>query len=569
MRFAQVMVALATPCRRVAWAFAATAAAITAMAAPTQHAWAADSEPGFAVRTRTAQGEVTGQLSGGIAAFLGIPYAAPPVGNLRLAPPQPHASWSGVLQATQYGSPCPQTARLGSPSANEDCLFLNIYTPAYGTGDRPVLVFIHGGSFNSGSGGVTPGGPDYDGADIARRSGAVVVTINYRLSLLGFLANAGLDKDNGRPSGNYGLQDQQQALRWVRQNIERFGGDERNVTLFGESAGGISVLYHLVSPDSAGLFHRAIIESSDDGASVPLNVAETIYAPVISLLGCDPANGTVACLRALSLSKLLAAEAAGVNAGPILDGKTVPGLPAVLLKAGTFNQVPVIAGTNGNEGTYFIAVATNAAHPGTPLTAAEVVATVKADFPAGASQILAAYPLSAYPTPAQALAAIATDSFFSCPTENVRGLVSGYAPVWGYEFNKAAPALNFPLPPAPGLALGDSHTTELAYVFGHDGAGKRLAGANRGLSNQVIAYWTSLAAAGNPNRDNDRFAPITGPLPGREDRTVWPRFAGAGGPVLSLASPIAVEEDFAAKHQCALWSSLGYPEVLITKAATP
>jgi para-nitrobenzyl esterase len=246
------------------------------------------------------------------------------------------------------------------------------YTPAYGIGDRPVLVFIHGGSFDSGSGGITAGGPDYDGADIARRSGAVVVTINYRLSLL---ANAGLDKDNGRPSGNYRLQDQQQAL-----------------------------------------------------------------------------------------------------------------------------------------------------------------------------------------------AAIATDSFFSCPTENVRGLVSGYAPVWAYEFNKAAPALNFPLPPAPGLALGDSHTTELAYVFGHDGAAKPLAGADAVLSNRVIAYWTSLAAAGSPNHDNDRFAPIIGPLPGREDRTVWPRFAGAGGPVLSLASPLAVEENFAAKHQCALWLSLGYPEVLIPLA---
>ena len=567
MQVAHVMAGLRALRRRAARTFAATAAGVAAMAASVQPAWAA--APGFAVRTRTAQGDVVGQLSGSVATFLGIPYAAAPVGALRLAPPQPHAGWSVPLQATQYGSPCPQTARLGSPSANEDCLFLNVYAPAYGVTGRPVLVFIHGGSFNSGNGGVTAGGPDYNGADIARRSGAVVVTINYRLSLLGFLANAGLDADNGRPSGNYGLQDQQQALRWVRQNIGSFGGDERNVTLFGESAGGISVLYHLVSPDSAGLFHRAVIESSDDGASVPLGLAEAIYGPVISLLGCDPVVGTVACLRALPVSKLLAVEAAGVNAGPILDGKTVPGLPTALLKAGTFNQVPVIAGTNGNEGTYFIAVAPNAAHPGTPLTAAEVVATIKADFPAGAAQILAAYPLSAYAAPAQALAAVATDSFFSCPTDNVRGLAAGYAPVWGYEFNKVVPVLNFPLPAAPGLALGDSHTTELAYVFGHDGAGKALTGADRVLSNQVIAYWTSLAAAGNPNRDDSVFAPFAGPLPGREDRPPWPRYRAPGGPVLSLASPPAVEEDFAAKHQCALWSSLGYPEVLIESVAAP
>ena len=367
----------------------------------------------FAPEVHTAQGDVVGRFDGLIAEFLGIPYAAPPVGDLRLAPPQPHAAWSAPLDATKYGSPCPQTARLNSPSSDEDCLFLNVFAPAFLQRNRPVMVFIHGGSFNSGNGGTTAGGPDYNGVDIATQSGVVVVTINYRLSILGFLANTGLDADNGRPSGNYGIQDQQQALRWVRENIAAFGGDPANVTIFGESAGGISVVYHLVSPDSAGLFDRAIIESSDDGASVPLALAETIYAPIITALGCDPANGTVACLRALPVSKILAVEQAGLGAGPILDGRTVPALPTTLFQAGQFNRVPEIAGTNGNEGTYFIAVATNAAHPGTPLSAAEVNATVAADFPAGAARILAAYPLANYSTPAQALAAIATDSFFA------------------------------------------------------------------------------------------------------------------------------------------------------------
>ncbi len=522
----------------------------------------------FAPQVNTAQGEVVGLLDDQIAKFLGIPYAAPPIGDLRLAPPQAHTDWATPLQATQYGNPCPQTPRLGSGSSNEDCLFLNVYTPAFEAPKRPVLVFIHGGSFNAGNGGVTVGSPSYDGGDISRKSGAVIVTMNYRLSILGFLANAGLDKDNGRPSGNYGIQDQQQALRWVQENIASFGGDPDNVTIFGESAGGISVLYHLVSPDSAGLFKRAIVESSNDGASLSLGVAETAYAPIISQLGCDPANDTVACLRGLPVDAILKLEARGLNAGPILDGQTVPGLPTALLKAGTFNHVPVIAGTNGNEGTYFIAVATNGIHAGTALTEAEVTDTVTTDFPAAATQILAAYPLASYATPAQALAAIETDSFFACPTDNVRKLISSYAPVWGYEFNQPNPVRNFPIPSAPGLMMGDSHTTELAYVFGHDGAGKPLAGPDEQLSNAIIGYWTSLAAFGNPNRGDDDFAPFTGPTLGDKDWPMWRRINYWQSRIQSLESPIREETDFATKHQCALWSSLGYPEVLITSVPT-
>ena len=155
----------------------------------------------LAPRARTAQGDVIGRYNGLIATFLGIPYAAPPTGALRFAPPQPHAAWTTPLQATQYGSACPQTNRLNSASTNEDCLFLNVYAPALGVPKRPVMVFFHGGSFNSGNGGATPGGPDYSGVDIATRSGTVVVTLHYRLSLLGFLATPALDADYGRPSG--------------------------------------------------------------------------------------------------------------------------------------------------------------------------------------------------------------------------------------------------------------------------------------------------------------------------------------------------------------------------------
>ncbi len=527
----------------------------------------------FVPEARTAQGAVIGRYDGLIATFLGIPYAAPPVGDLRFAPPQPHAAWSTPVQATQYGSPCPQTGRLNSASSNEDCLFLNVYAPAIGPRRRPVMVFFHGGSFNSGNGGITPAkdghsGVDYSGTDIANRSGAVVVTLNYRLSLLGFLATAGLDADNARPSGNYGLQDQQQALRWVRQNIAVFGGDPENVTIFGQSAGGISVLYQLVSPDSAGLFNRAIIESSDDGASVPLPVVEAAYNPVIKALGCDPTVNTVACLRAVPVENFLALETAGVNGGPFIDGRTVPAEPTALIKAGQFNRVPVIAGTVANEGSYFIAVATNAANPKLPLTAAQVTATIEADFPAGAAPILAAYPFANYASPGDALASIETDSFFACPTDNVRTLAAAYAPVWGYEFNQPDPVLNFPVPSAPGITQGDSHTAELAYVFGHDGEGRTLSGDDARLSRQIINYWTSFAESGNVNNRDDLLGPVGVPIPAPENRPFWPDFTAAST-VESLASPPTPERNFAARHHCALWASLGYPEKLIESVATP
>ncbi len=220
---------------------AALAAACLLAASPAAFA----KDGGFAPTADTDKGRVIGLHSGKFAEFRGIPYAAAPVGALRFRAPQPRAAWSQPLDATSFGSPCPQTVRLGSPSLNEDCLYLNVYAPLY-RDRRPVLVFIHGGSFNAGNGGVTAGGPDYRGTDITEQSDAVVVTVNYRLSILGFLASPALDAENpAGVSSNYGLQDQQEALRWVQRNIAQFGGDPGNVTIFGESAGGISVLYHL------------------------------------------------------------------------------------------------------------------------------------------------------------------------------------------------------------------------------------------------------------------------------------------------------------------------------------
>ena len=526
----------------------------------------------FTPTVDTDKGSVAGRREGGIAEFRGIPYAAAPTGALRFRPPQPRAAWSQPLDATQFGSACPQSARLGTPSVNEDCLSLNVYAPLVGQGRRPVLVFIHGGSFNAGSGGVAANGPDYRGNDIAAQSGAVVVTINYRLSILGFLAAPALDAENAQGvSSNYGLQDQQEALRWVQRNIGQFGGDPGNVTIFGESAGGISVLYHLVSPGSAGLFQRAIIESSDDGASLPLPTAEALEQPVVAALGCGSATDVAACLRALPVEAIVNS---GLNVGPIIDGVTVPGQPRDLIAAGRFNRAPLIIGTNRNEGTYFIAVAANAA--GRALTAADYDAVILTNFGAAATPAIeAAYPLAAYPSPAQALAAVETDSFFACPSDAVRRVLAPQIDVWGYEFAASDPVQNFPLPPAPAdLTLGDSHTTELAYVFGHDGRGNRLpTRADRLLSRQVIDYWTNLASSGDPNREADQRGRVNltehvEAATGR--RPSWPAFTLLSGLVQTLAKPVGKEADFVTAHQCALWASLGYPERLLTAVpATP
>ena len=525
-------------------------------------------EGGFAPTADTDKGRVVGLLSGPVAEFRGIPYAAAPVGPLRFRAPQPRAAWPQPLDATSFGSPCPQSARLGSPSLNEDCLYLNVYAPLY-LRKRPVLVFIHGGSFNAGNGGVTAGGPDYRGTDITRQSGAVVVTINYRLSILGFLASPALDAES--PTGvssNYGLQDQQEALRWVQRNIAQFGGDPGNVTIFGESAGGISVLYHLVSPGSAGLFQRAIIESANDGASFPLKPVEAAEAPIVAALGCDSTAAAAvlaACLRALPVDRIVSS---GLNVGPPIDGVTVPDNPRTLIAAGRLNRVPVIAGTNRNEGTYFIAVAANAA--GRTPTAADYDAVIRTNFGAAATPAIeAAYPLSAFSSPAQALAAIQTDSFFACPTDAVRRALLPYAGVWGYEFSQPNPVQNFPLPPATaGLAFGDSHTTELAYVFGHDRTGARLpTQADRTLSSHVIDYWTNLASSGDPNREltsRGQVSLIDQIEAVLEQRPRWPRFTALSGLVEPLSTPAQPPNpDFAIGHQCALWASLGYPEHLL------
>ena len=294
---------------------------------------------------RVDGGLARGTARAGVASFLGLPYAAPPTGNLRWRPPQPAAGWTGVRDATAFGPSCPQPTQfnpfLPPGPISEDCLYLNVYTPAlrsHGGGGRPVLVWIHGGGL------VQDGARNYDGTKLAA-DGTVVVTINYRLGALGFLAHPAL-ASRGGSAGNYGLMDQQAALRWVQRNIAQFGGDPHNVTIAGQSAGGLSVLAQLVSPGARGLFQRAIVQSGTFALTQrPLATAEANGETFAASVGC--ADQTAACLRSVPVSDLVSPST--VEIPGYVDGSVLTVSIGTALARGQFARVPVINGITHDE----------------------------------------------------------------------------------------------------------------------------------------------------------------------------------------------------------------------------
>ena len=502
----------------------------------------------------TAEGAVQGTRSGGIDRFLGIPYAAAPVGDLRWQPPQPYPAWNGVRDATRYANHCPQAASpYGLPSTTEDCLFLNVFTPVRGdegwNGDArlPVMVWIHGGALNLGE------SDDYDPTQLVRE-GIVVVTINYRLGMLGFLSHPALSAESGYgASGNYGLMDQQAALRWVQRNIARFGGDAERVTIFGESAGGLSTHSHLASPGSAGLFHRAIVESGAYTLSaLPLAVAHFIGTGWATAAGC--ASQTAACLRAAPVAALIAAVPITTSVIPTIDGKVLTKPFAVTDAAGKttgafaegdFNRVPVIEGSNHDEYRLFTAPLS-----GVPLQPSEYVGAIAATLRMTAAQaagIAALYPLANYPNTDTALAAVATDAVFACNARKAVRVLSGHVPVYGYEFNdENAPELFLPaIPPSvENWSYGAAHASEIQYLFGLRATvpAPSLDSQQRKLSRTMIEYWTTFARTGSPNGASTPF---------------WPRYDPAADVIQSLLPPKPVlENTFAADHKCAIWTPL-------------
>ena len=489
----------------------------------------ASTNPGTPLVVATAGGTVRGQAVAATDEFLGIPYAAPPVGALRWQPPRPAAPWHGIRPATSYAPHCPQSSStFGQASTSEDCLYLNVFTPATSKArNLPVMVWVHGGSLLTGE------SNDYNPAELVRH-GVVVVTINYRLGALGFLADSALASRRGGPSGNYGLMDQQAALRWVQRNIRGFGGDPGDVTLFGESAGGLSTLAQLASPGARGLFQRAIVESGTyQLTQQPLAAAEAAGKAFAAKAGC--ASNTAACLRGLPVSTILANENP-VGYTPDVDGAVLTQSIKTALARGQFNRVPVVIGTNHDEYRLFVAVYQFFGQRVTAANYQSMIASTLGVSAAIAAKIAAQYPLSRYPSPPVALGAVGTDAIFACHALTAEESLARYVPTYAYEFNdENAPELF--LPPV-GFPYGAAHASELPYLFSQTTVARPVSfsAAQQRLAAAMKQDWTNLANTGIPAAG-------------------WPKFTSASQQMLSLVPPTPqVETNFAAQHHCAFWA---------------
>lgn len=520
----------------------------------------------------TANGRVAAVERSGYRSYFAIPYAAPPVGNLRWQPPAAPANWSTTRSNSQSPAPCLQTSAspFALPGGQEDCLYLDVHAPK-GNGPFPVMVWIHGGAFNTG-GAVT-----YQSPTPLVSKGVVVVAINYRLGPLGFLGDATLENASGGV-GNYGVMDQQAALRWVKANIAAFGGDPANVTIFGESAGGFSVLTHLASPLSKGLFHKAIVESGAYAVNSQLTKAaletgsRTIVtnalgaaarAGVALPAGCTSSSATAACLRALPASVIQNQLAPAFNAvysspTPSVDGEVLPQSVRATFSAGQNNAVPLINGSNQDEWSLFLAITELAG--GAPLTAAGYPSYLATGLGLGtqASGIAAAYPLASYGSnaaqqPSLAATAVGTDLIFACNAFNVSKRVQAQGqPIYMYEFrdqtayatigsnvNTGTNSTSFP--------QGAAHSYEIQYLFDFAGYPARSA-EQQALSEAMATYWTNFAKGGDPNS-------------GRAVATPWTRFTGSNVLGLDVAGGggAAMFTTFATDHKCTTtWASLAF-----------
>jgi para-nitrobenzyl esterase len=443
--------------------------------------------PAAAAQTvKTKSGDISGVTSGDVVSWKGIPFASPPVGDLRWQPPQPAGSWTGVRKADAIGPACPQPDRgdgggVGAPpSQSEDCLTLNVFSPV-GAKDLPVMVWIHGGAFRLGYSGA----PLYDGSEFAKQ-GVVLVTVNYRLGLLGFFAHPALTAaaKADEPLGNYGLMDQIAALQWVQDNIAAFGGDPKNVTVFGESAGGASTIYLLAQPKAKGLFAKAIVESGG-GLQRPVVLRENEQRGVASAANIGlGANATLADMKAKSAQDWITAQGAlqgGLGFGPFIDGRLVTEAPWQAFRDGRAIDVPLIVGANSNEASVLttLGVSTNAlaaaAGPRLPeLRRLYGETTPEAEFTR------------------QAMG----DIVFVAPSRWVAGAASSGAPSWLYYFSYVASARR-------NAAPGAAHGSEIPYVFrtwmNAPVLARLMTDQDKAMSNTMSACWVAFAKTGKPS----------------------------------------------------------------------
>jgi para-nitrobenzyl esterase len=452
-----------------------------------------------------------------IARYLGIPYAAAPIGGLRWRPPQPVVPWQGILEMTHFAPACLQP--LPAPGSfyqkeffptserqSEDCLYLNVYAPSHPGADRlPVMVWFHGGGFTQGSGSL----PSFDGEALAKR-GIVLVTINYRLGPLGFMTHPELDAESpNHVSGNYGLLDMVAALRWVQANIAGFGGDPRNVTIFGQSAGALGVGAMMASPLAHGLFLRAIVESDPMfGMNDPMQTlaqSKQGGAKFTDALGAH----TLAELRMRPGPELVQAigvngsKAVGFGLRPNVDGDVLPHDLPEMIATGRGNGEAILIGTNFDEGTELL-----------PATTPESLAALaKRRFGSQGDAVAALYNGTDAPSATAAQDRMQSDYLLAASAREARVIAAQGKPAYVYRFTRAAPG-------SDPITVGAFHSAELAYVFGTQASVTRpWQPRDRELAEQLQLYWTNFARTGDPNGEG---------LP------AWPRFTAASETIMEL-----------------------------------
>jgi carboxylesterase type B len=495
-----------------------------------------------APEVRTQDGPVRGERIGEVDAFRGIPYAAPPVGMLRFAPPARVTPWTGTLDATGLTPPCPQFASSNGPqSLNENCLLLDVWRPRHSrdfwAGEhfrraRPVLFWIHGGGDAHGGNGSAS---QHDPSQLVQDTNTIVVTINYRVGAFGFLALPALDAEQRDVSGNAGLLDQQAALRWVHDNIARFGGDPDNVTVAGESAGGWGVCAQLVSPRSRGMFAHVIIQSATCSVFRTQDAALAQGKAVAQSLGCSVTATAAACMRGKDALTLMTAWQGSEQ--PVVGGRALPVQPGEAIDSGRYNKVPVMYGNTFDELSFIIL--------GNPqMSQEELRQGLAAIYPDHAQAVLAEY--GGIRPPAWAFSAARNDPFI-CGMNDLAGRLSKSTAVWYYEFNDQTPPPEIGVP----IELRAVHGSELQYLFDFrrsDGSLKYQRGldaAEQRLSNQMIHTWAAFVADGNPNHRESLY---------------WPPFRLNNAHILRFApdnTRVIAGTAFAADHHCGFWKSLG------------
>ena len=441
------------------------------------------------VPVQIESGTITGVQAGNgspVTMYKGIPYAEPPVGALRWKAPQPVKPWQGVKVMDRFGNTCLQPKGWGSnKTMSEDCLYLNIWTPAKARDEKlPVMVWIHGGGFTAGSGNLK-------GTPLAEK-GVVLVSINYRLGPLGFFAHPLLSRESDRGvSGNYAILDMIHALKWVQKNIAQFGGNPGNVTIFGESAGGAAVYILCASDLTKGLFHKAIAESPwvTDGAIArldrPAYDRESVQATGIRIarkvLG--DADVTLEALRDIDASDLVTQTAEGFRLPAAVEGYVLKDNPAVLFEKGLQQGRSLMAGTNTDEGTMFSGGAGK-------MSVEDFQDEIRDRYKDAADAVLEIYPVTSKDQIKQAVNQSINDVWFAQPTRwMVRGMARKNKNSYLYHF--AHQSMNWP-------AGGSAHAAELAFVFGNLDPDKQTP-SYRALSHAMMTYWTQFAKTGNPN----------------------------------------------------------------------